>query len=69
MTDLYTLNLVGVFLSSLLMIIQIGLNFITVQKAQSDYVTIHRNDHTMASSGSVLSLNEKESLEELRSAY
>eukprot|EP00347_Sterkiella_histriomuscorum_P012175 403369604 len=65
--DLYTFSLISVFAIVLLVVIQIGLNFITIQKAQSDFVQAHRSEHKKPNE--IISYEEKQTLEILRGAY
>ena len=58
-----------VLIASLLMIIiiEIGINFISIEKAQSDYTIDHKLTHKKTSEG--IGLHEKENLDLLRSWY
>ena len=53
---------------SLLIVIQIGLNYVTIQKAQQDFVSEHKSAHR-SPDGCLISSKEKEMLSNLRSGY
>ncbi|CDW91566.1 UNKNOWN [Stylonychia lemnae] len=66
-TEQYSRNMITIFGIALLVVIQIGLNFISIQKAQSDYVQEHKKIHK--TQGEVIGINERQALEILRQSY
>ena len=51
----------------MVVIIEIGMNFVSIEKAYQDYINEHKQIHTKSSQ--TLSTGEKESLESLRTWY
>ena len=51
----------------MVVIIEIGMNFVSIEKAYQDYINEHKQIHKKSSQ--TLSTGEKESLESLRTWY
>lgn len=62
------ISILGIFSVILLILIQIGINFVTISKAESDYTVAH-STHYHNLEGEVISSKERKVLEKLRSAY